>query len=143
MPIRGVSALGFCGVEELIRLRVSNLPETSRMDKSVTKDTNSSIGELVRERQADLSPAERKLARVLLASYPIAGLESVARFAERARVSPPTVTRFITKLGFKGYPEFQEILRHEVQARISSPLARFRDEEPSRGAETLLTNVVD
>jgi len=64
---------------------------------------------------------------VLLASYPIAGLESVARFAERARVSPPTVTRFITKLGFKGYPEFQEVLRHEVQARLSSPLERFRE----------------
>ena len=47
---------------------------------------------------------------MLLASYPIAGLESVARFAERAHVSPPTVTRFITKLGFRGYPEFQETL---------------------------------
>ncbi len=68
------------------------------------------------------------LARVLLASYPIAGLESVARFAERAGVSPPTVTRFITKLGFRGYPEFQESLRTEVQARLSSPLARYRDE---------------
>src|SRR5207245_9441394 len=30
-----------------------------------------------------------------------------------------------------GYPEFQESLRHEVQARLSSPLARYRD-EPKR-----------
>jgi DNA-binding MurR/RpiR family transcriptional regulator len=89
------------------------------------------IGEVVRQRLDSLSPAERRLARVLLASYPIAGLESVARFAERAGVSPPTVTRFITKLGFRGYPEFQESLRHEVQARLSSPLARYRD-EPKR-----------
>jgi DNA-binding MurR/RpiR family transcriptional regulator len=86
------------------------------------------VGELVRQRLDSLSPAERRLARVLLASYPIAGLESVARFAERAGVSPPTVTRFITKLGFRGYPEFQESLRHEVQARLSSPLERYRDE---------------
>jgi DNA-binding MurR/RpiR family transcriptional regulator len=86
------------------------------------------VGEVVRQRLDSLSPAERRLARVLLASYPIAGLESVARFAERAGVSPPTVTRFITKLGFRGYPEFQESLRHEVQARLSSPLARYRDE---------------
>src|SRR5205814_2263526 len=83
----------------------------------VTNDTGARIGELVRQRQADLSPAERKLARVLLASYPIAGLESVARFAERAGVSAPTVTRFITKLGFHGYPEVQEQLRQEVLAR--------------------------
>jgi DNA-binding MurR/RpiR family transcriptional regulator len=91
----------------------------------------SRVGEVVRQRLDSLSPAERRLARVLLASYPIAGLESVARFAERAGVSPPTVTRFITKLGFRGYPEFQESLRHEVQARLSSPLARYRD-EPKR-----------
>lgn len=93
------------------------------------------VVELVRQKLGSLSGAERKLARVLLASYPIAGLESVARFAERAGVSPPTVTRFITKLGFRGYPEFQEILRHEVQARLSSPLARYRDEAqaPSEG----------
>src|SRR5258708_30872555 len=102
MPVRGVSALGFCGVEELIRLRVPNVPETSRMDKSVTKDTDSSIGELVRQRQADLSPAERKLARVLLASYPIPRLHSVARVAQRAPVGAPTVTRFITQLRFPG-----------------------------------------
>jgi DNA-binding MurR/RpiR family transcriptional regulator len=101
------------------------------------------VGELVRNRLASLSPAERKLARVLLASYPIAGLESVARFAERARVSPPTVTRFITKLGFKGYPEFQEVLRHEVQARLSSPLERYRDETPDQGADTLLMGALD
>jgi len=92
------------------------------------------VGELVRQRLDSLSPAERRLARVLLASYPIAGLESVARFAERAGVSPPTVTRFIAKLGFRGYPEFQEHLRHEVQARLSSPLERYRDEPKQESA---------
>ena len=100
------------------------------------------IGELVRQRLDSLSPAERKLARVLLASYPIAGLESVARFAERAKVSPPTVTRFITKLGFKGYPEFQEILRHEVQARLSSPLARYRGSPQSPGADSFVSDSI-
>jgi DNA-binding MurR/RpiR family transcriptional regulator len=100
----------------------------SEMGRDVTNETDARIGELVRHRQSELSPAERKLARVLLASYPIAGLESVARFAERAGVSPPTVTRFITKLGFRGYPEFQETLRQEVQARLSSPLARYHVE---------------
>jgi DNA-binding MurR/RpiR family transcriptional regulator len=92
------------------------------------------VGELVRQRLDSLSPAERRLARVLLASYPIAGLESVARFAERAGVSPPTVTRFIAKLGFRGYPEFQESLRHEVQARLSSPLERYRGEPKEESA---------
>ncbi len=101
------------------------------------------VGEVVRERLDSLSRSERKLARVLLASYPIAGLESVARFAERASVSPPTVTRFITKLGFRGYPEFQESLRHEVQARLSSPLTRYRDDPAPRGTDSVLNDALD
>jgi DNA-binding MurR/RpiR family transcriptional regulator len=115
------------------------------MDRDVTNVTipESRVGELVRQRLNDLSPAERKLARVLLASYPIAGLESVARFAERAHVSPPTVTRFITKLGFRGYPEFQETLRHEVQARLSSPLTRYRDDQPAQGTDSLLSDALE
>ena len=100
------------------------------------------MGEVVRQRLDSLSPAERRLARVLLASYPIAGLESVARFAERAGVSPPTVTRFITKLGFRGYPEFQESLRKEVQSRLSSPLARYRDEPMRDGGDTVLNQAL-
>jgi DNA-binding MurR/RpiR family transcriptional regulator len=115
------------------------------MDRDVTNVTSQEprVAELVRQRLNGLSPAERKLARVLLASYPIAGLESVARFAERAHVSPPTVTRFITKLGFRGYPEFQETLRHEVQARLSSPLTRYRDDQPARGTDSVLSDALE
>jgi DNA-binding MurR/RpiR family transcriptional regulator len=122
---------------------VKNGSDGAGMGRDVTNDTDMRIGELVRQRQAELSPAERKLARVLLASYPIAGLESVARFAERAGVSPPTVTRFITKLGFRGYPEFQEALRQEVQARLSSPLARYHDGEPAQPAASAVGEALD
>ena len=115
------------------------------MGQDVTNVTKADprVGEVVRQRLDSLSPAERRLARALLASYPIAGLESVARFAERAGVSPPTVTRFITKLGFRGYPEFQESLRHEVQARLSSPLARYRDEPQRAGTDSILGGALE
>src|SRR5713226_4279739 len=127
------------------RILVKDVPGVGGLGRDVTNDTalESRVGELVRHHLASLSPAERKLARVLLASYPIAGLESVARFAERAGVSPPTVTRFITKLGFKGYLEFQEMLRHEVQARLSSPLARYRDEPQRSGGDSLLDETLE
>jgi DNA-binding MurR/RpiR family transcriptional regulator len=115
------------------------------LNQNVTNitDQEAHVGEVVRQKLDSLSPAERRLARVLLASYPIAGLESVARFAERAGVSPPTVTRFITKLGFRGYPEFQESLRHEVQARLSSPLARYRDEPERTGTDWMLSDSLE
>ncbi len=35
------------------------------------------------------------------------------------------MTRFIAKLGLRGYPEFQDSLRQELQERLSSPLTRY------------------
>ena len=137
--------MGLAGKLTGDRIFVKDGPNGVPMSRDVTNVAghDSRVGELVRQRLDSLSPAERKLARVLLASYPIAGLESVARFAERARVSPPTVTRFITKLGFSGYPEFQETLRHEVQARLSSPLTRYRDDQPERAPDSVLHDALE
>src|SRR5918911_5276617 len=80
---------------------------------------------LMQSSDSTLSPAERRVARALLAEYPVAGLESAGRLAERAGVSGATVVRFATRLGFAGYPDLQESLRREVQERMSSPLVLF------------------
>ena len=96
------------------------------------------VGELVRQRMGTFSASERRLAQVLLAFYPVAGLESLTRFAERAGVSPATVTRFIAKLGLHGYPEFQDSLRQELQERLSSPLTRYELARPGDVGGSLL-----
>src|SRR5215469_4974661 len=72
---------------------------------------------------AHLTPAERKIVRVLLADYPIRGLEPVAKLASDAGVSAPTVVRLVSKLGFDNYGDFQHALKSEVSARLSSPLS--------------------
>ncbi len=74
----------------------------------------------------DLSPSELRIAKVLLAAYPIAGLETVAELAARARVSGATVVRFVRHLGFDGYPAFHQTLREEVQEGIVSPVTRYK-----------------
>jgi len=79
--------------------------------------TSETIGEEVRSRLGDMTPAERKVARALLATYPTAGLESLPQLAGGAGVTGPTVLRFVRKIGFDGYPAFQRSLRREVQAR--------------------------
>jgi len=84
---------------------------------------------LVHERMRELTSAERKVAHVFLASYPIAGLETVAQLANRAGVSGPTVMRFVNKLGFDGYTEFQNSLRLEVQEKLTSSLAQYSEVE--------------
>jgi DNA-binding MurR/RpiR family transcriptional regulator len=83
------------------------------------------IRELIDVRRASFTPSERKLARALLASYPTAGLEPLSKLATRAGVSPPTALRLVAKLGFDGYPAFQQQLREEVQLRIDSPVRRY------------------
>ncbi|WP_129667884.1 MurR/RpiR family transcriptional regulator [Phytoactinopolyspora endophytica] len=91
------------------------------------------VQQRVRDHMDDLSAGERKVGRTLLAAYPAAGLESAADLAKRAKVSTPTVLRFVTRLGFEGYPDFQRVLIHEVHERMGSPLAQFdeRNATPS------------
>lgn len=80
------------------------------------------MADRIRRHLADLPPAERRVARVLLGGYPLAGLEPLAEVAEQAGTSAPTVLRLVGKLGYDGYPHFQRELRTELAARFSSPL---------------------
>ncbi|MER5586964.1 MULTISPECIES: MurR/RpiR family transcriptional regulator [Streptomyces] len=94
----------------------------------IGKDTAMVTGTLaddIRRRLGELSPAERKVARVLLSAYPASGFETIATIAERAAVSSPTVLRFVARLGFNGFPDFQAALRAELDERNASPLALY------------------
>ncbi|GGR13217.1 MurR/RpiR family transcriptional regulator [Agromyces mediolanus] len=84
-----------------------------------------SVAARIRERMGDCSPAERKVARTLLAAYPVAGFETVAGLAELAAVSGATVVRFATRLGYRGFPDFQRALRHELEQRSASPASLY------------------
>jgi DNA-binding MurR/RpiR family transcriptional regulator len=87
------------------------------------------------QRMDELTPAERKVARTLLARYPAAGLESTAALAAAAGTSKPTVLRLLGRLGFGGYPEFQDRLRGEVTRSLNeSPLSRARSRAAARPA---------
>ena len=84
-----------------------------------------SLQDRVRRELGEFTDAERRVAHALLGEYPMAGLETVARFARRAQTSGPTILRFIGRLGFASYPEFQDVLRSEIQARLQGPLSRY------------------
>lgn len=83
-----------------------------------------SIAARVREDMDQFTPTERKAAHVLLANYPMIGLETVAAFAMRAHVSAPTILRLISRIGFSSYPDFQKRLRAELDAQLLSPLSK-------------------
>jgi DNA-binding MurR/RpiR family transcriptional regulator len=102
--------------------------------------TESAAGELpLREeifrRMDELTPAERKVARALLAGYPGAGFQSTAALAAAAGTSKPTVLRLLARLGFGSYPDFQERLRAEVTRSMgASPLSRAQAHGLGHGA---------
>src|SRR5919106_747854 len=78
------------------------------------------------------SAGERRVARTLLETYPTAGLKSLPRLAEGAGVTGPTVLRFVRKIGFDGYPDFQRSLRDEVQARSEGLHSLYETKGPTQ-----------
>lgn len=69
-----------------------------------------------------LTQSERKLVAVLLSDYPFAGLLSIRELAEAAGVSPPSISRFTSKIGLSGYSEMQRLLLEELREGERSPV---------------------
>jgi DNA-binding MurR/RpiR family transcriptional regulator len=74
----------------------------------------------------EMTPSERRIARKLLADYPVAGLVTVAELAALASTSSATVVRLVRKLGFDGFPDFQSSLRDELSVRRTGPIERIK-----------------
>jgi DNA-binding MurR/RpiR family transcriptional regulator len=102
------------------------------------------LRDVIFQRMDELTPAERKVARTLLARYPAAGLESTAALAAAAGTSKPTVLRLLDRLGFGSYPEFQERLRAEVTRSMNaSPLSRAQARRAVASGDSVFLRAVD
>jgi DNA-binding MurR/RpiR family transcriptional regulator len=88
------------------------------------KPAPTTIAERLRLKTHALTAAERKLMATLFANYPMAGLASITEFAREAKVSTPSVLRLAKKLGFSGFPSFQEELRAELSAQLQNPISK-------------------
>ncbi|PWE33796.1 RpiR family transcriptional regulator [Maritimibacter sp. 55A14] len=86
--------------------------------------SSNTIADRLQARFDTLTRAERQLADAILENYPVSALGTITTVAQTADVSTPTVARLVQKLGFKGFPEFQAEIRQELEARISSPIAK-------------------
>ena len=100
------------------------------------------LRDVIFQRMDELTPAERKVARTLLARYPAAGLESTAALAAAAGTSKPTVLRLLARLGFGSYPDFQERLR-AVVTRSMSPLSRAQAGRTAPSDDSVFLRAVD
>lgn len=94
-----------------------------------------SIAELITDRMDAMPAGERRAAQTLIANYPMVGLKTVADFSHHAGVSSPTILRFVARLGFHNYAEFQANLQDELAAQLQSPLSRTERQAEPRGDE--------
>lgn len=76
----------------------------------------------IAEKADEFTANERKLSAALLADYPFAGLAPIQVLAEKTSISAPTISRFITKLGYSGFQDFQQQLIAELKEGQKSPV---------------------
>src|SRR4029079_12470646 len=61
----------------------------------------------LQEEKPRLSPSETRIADILLNDFEFAVNASIIELAEKADVSPPTVTRFCRRLGCESFSDFK------------------------------------
>lgn len=104
--------------------------------------SSTTVAGRLRQQLPTLPAAERRVARALLADYPVAGLETVARLAQRSGASGPTVLRLVGRLGFDGHPDLQRELREELARQHYSPLSQLAQIRPGADASKSAADVL-
>jgi glucokinase len=82
------------------------------------RDTSNSLLERVRQSQAELSPAERRVANLVLSRPRSILNDPIVEIARAADVSQPTVVRFCRTLGCEGLSDFKLRLASSLTGNI-------------------------
>lgn len=95
------------------------------------------VRDLIEQQLGTLSVSEKRIARQINEKYPVSALGGIEDIALQTQVSAPTVTRFVRRLGFDRFVDFQRAIRLEVQDQESSPLALFQKHQAATPAMPL------
>jgi len=101
------------------------------------------IAELVADAVSRLTPAERRVADVVVADPQGVAFGTVAELARRSRTSGPTVVRFATKLGLQGFADLQAVAQTEIVDALRPATARIRERPPSDIVAQVLATDLD
>ncbi|HEY6738830.1 MAG TPA: MurR/RpiR family transcriptional regulator [Actinopolymorphaceae bacterium] len=92
-------------------------------DAATSRPPHGSVLHHLRTLAPSLAPAERRVARAILARPEVAVEKTITELAQECRTSETTVVRFCRRTGFKGYPE----LRLTLATELGGTHARRRD----------------
>ncbi len=90
--------------------------------------------QLIEQRLASGSKAQKKIGKYLLEHYTTAAGMTAARLAETVGTSESTVVRYAAELGYRGYPELQAALKESIRGTLTS-LQRMELSRASTGGE--------
>jgi DNA-binding MurR/RpiR family transcriptional regulator len=91
------------------------------------------LPELIARSGGVLSPAERRVARLIGDDPALAAFATVAEVARGAGTSGPTVIRFAVKLGFEGFSALQQHARQTLVDQVRRPSDRLKLQEGPAG----------
>jgi DNA-binding MurR/RpiR family transcriptional regulator len=111
-------------------------------------EMTSAVAARVTERRTQLSPAERRVAGVVLDRPEAVAFGTVARVAAQAATSGASVVRLATKLGYDGFAGLQAAVQLDIGQqlrpaveRIVGPVPTAREEVVARTLRSELDNV--
>jgi DNA-binding MurR/RpiR family transcriptional regulator len=88
------------------------------------------VDQLVAERRDELTPAERRVADVVVSDPEAIAFGTVATVARSARSSGASVVRLAGRLGFDGFTDLQDAVRAELARRLRPATQRIREPAP-------------
>jgi len=95
---------------------------SSASSRGASPRIDGTLAERISAAAESFTPADRRIADILISTNMLAGLETIVKLAQRSNVSGPTVLRFSAKLGFAGFADFQDAIRRDLHERLLSPL---------------------
>ena len=84
------------------------------------------VAERITESGTNLTPAERRVADVVLQRPQLVAFGTVAELASEAGSGAATVVRLAAKLGFDGFTSLQDAVQAELAHRLRPPALRHR-----------------
>lgn len=98
--------------------------------------------EMVTERWDTLSPKQRVIATALLDTPSLAAASTARDIAKQVGVDPGTVVRFAQALGFHGYSDLRQQLRHRFLGSLT-PQQLTADQDPHISSDDALKSMFD
>jgi DNA-binding MurR/RpiR family transcriptional regulator len=103
----------------------------------------SDVASRIEEHRAQLSPAERQVAEVVLRHPETVAFGTVARVAAHAGTSGASVVRFATRLGFDGFSSLQSAVQSAIGQQLRPAAERIRSEHGSEVVSRTLRAELD